>query len=360
MEGRLYLKPTHFSSAETVLVESGSLKAVTFTYSTGVHAVRLESGRGHIVVLPYQGQQIWDAVFDGRRLTMNSYFSEPVASRNLFDSYGAFLYHCGALRMGTPGPEDDHPVHGELPAAPYSEAWVVIGEDDRGKYLGLSGSFNYIRAFGDKYRAQPLARLYEGSTLVDVSMTIENQAHYPMDLMYMCHVNYLPAENGEIIQPTGWGTDDMIIRSVIPGHVHPTPEYLELLESLKKDPGVLRTFKAGQEYSPEIVFYVKNLRSDPNGWTHMIQKHQDGTADYVSYDVGDLDHTVRWILKHKDQQVNGMALPATCDPEGYTNEKKKGNVRSLDALSTKSFAVRVGYLDQRSTVEMERTIQSLR
>jgi len=285
MEGRIYLKPGDFSAHESVVFESGKLKASTFVYATGVEALRIDSGRGHIVVLPYQGQQVWDAVFEGRRLTMNSYFSQPVKSRNLFDSYGAFLYHCGALRMGTPGPEDDHPVHGELPAATYGDAWLEFGEDAEGPFVGASGAFSYIRAFGDKYRAVPVAKLHEGATIVDVSMTIENQAHYPMDLMYMCHINLLPAESGEVIQPTGWGTDDMILRSVIPSHVKPTPEYLALLESLKKDPGVLRRFKPGDEYSPEIVFYVKNLRSDSRGFTHLIQKHADGSSDYVSYDV---------------------------------------------------------------------------
>ena len=29
-----------------------------------------------------------------------------------------------------------------------------------------------------------------------------------------------------------------------------------------------------------------------------------------------------------------MALPSTCDPEGYTAEKQKGNVRSIPALGS--------------------------
>jgi hypothetical protein len=54
-----------------------------------------------------------------------------------------------------------------------------------------------------------------------------------------------------------------------------------------------------------------------------------------------------------------MALPATCDPEGYTAEKKKGNVRAIPALGTVSFSVRTGYMDAAETKKMETTIRGL-
>ncbi|HTP58590.1 MAG TPA: DUF4432 domain-containing protein, partial [Spirochaetia bacterium] len=113
MTGIMHLQRCQFTARETPLCEVGGLKAVSFLFGTGVHALRIENPHGHIVVLPYQGQQIWDAVFHGRRQTMKTFFPEPVPTPNLLDSYGAFLYHCGALRMGTPGPEDTHPLHGE-------------------------------------------------------------------------------------------------------------------------------------------------------------------------------------------------------------------------------------------------------
>jgi len=359
MTGQVMLERCLFGQKEKLVCELGKLKAFAFAFSTGVQGVRVENPRGHFVVLPYQGQQVWDAVFDGRRLTMKNFFPEPVPSPHLLDSYGAFLYHCGALRMGTPGPGDDHPVHGELPGAPYSEAWLLIGEDGGGPYIGVSGAFNYTRAFGDKYRAVPAVKLSESATVLDVSMKIENLAHRPMDLMYMCHVNFLPAENGEVVQAARWDTTDMTVRSVIPAHVKPTPQYLSFLESLKKDPGVTRVLRPEDRYDPEVVFYIRNLKADRDGITHMIQKHPDGSSDYVGWNVKDLDHTVRWMLMHDDQRVNGMALPSTCDPEGYTAEKKKGNVRSLPGLGTATFAVRTGYLDAAETKRMESTIRSL-
>jgi hypothetical protein len=359
MTGRIFLQKSCFGEKERSLCETGRMKASSFSYGSGVEALRLESPRGHIIALPYQGQQIWDAVFDGRRLTMSNFFAEPRPSTNLLDSYGAFLFHCGALRMGSPSPEDKHPLHGELPAAPYDEAWLLFGEDERGEYLGLTGSYTYVKAFGDKYRATPTIKLYEKETVLGIDMTIENLAHSPMDLMYMCHVNFLPAENGEIVQAAGWNQDDMVVRSSIPAHVTPTPRFLSFLDSLKKDPGVTRNIRPADEYNPEIVFYIRNLKADSDGATHMIQKHADGSSDYIGYDLRALDHTVRWILKHEDQKVMGMALPSTCDPEGFTAEKRKGNLRSIPGMGKASFSVRAGYLDEAATIRMESAIRAL-
>lgn len=359
MEGQLHLRKAFFTETEKVLCEFGGMKASAFSYASGVAAIRIENPAGHIIVLPYQGQQIWDAVFRGRRLTMHSYFPEPVPTPNLLDSYGAFLFHCGALRMGCPGPEDTHPLHGELPGAQYQDASLVFGEDEGGPFLGLTGACTYNKAFGDKYRAVPCVKLHRDSTVLDVSMKIENLLHAPMDLMYMCHINFLPAVNGEIVQAAGWNTRDMIVRSSIPSHVKPTPKFLSFLEALGRDPGVTRKLRPEDEYNPEIVFYIQNLKTDAQGLTHMLQKHPDGSSDYVAYDAKLLNHTVRWILSHEDQRVMGMALPATCGSEGYTAEKKLGNVRSIPALGSASFSVRVGYLDKTGTSRMERTIDSL-
>ena len=40
-------------------------------------------------------------------------------------------------------------------------------------------------------------------------------------------------------------------------------------------------------------------------------------------------HLVRWILNGEDASVAAFALPSTCEPEGYTAEQAKGNLRSV-------------------------------
>ena len=65
----IHLYPSFFGEAEKTLVKHEGLTASTFLYTSGVHGLRLTNELGHLVVLPYQGQQIWDAQFFGRILT---------------------------------------------------------------------------------------------------------------------------------------------------------------------------------------------------------------------------------------------------------------------------------------------------
>jgi hypothetical protein len=64
------LQPELFGPAETVLARFAGLSASVFRYPSGVAALRLANELGRISTLPYQGQQIWEAEFLGRPLTM--------------------------------------------------------------------------------------------------------------------------------------------------------------------------------------------------------------------------------------------------------------------------------------------------
>ena len=110
---RIELRPQYFDSMERPFAASGVLTATTFRYASGVDAVRIRNGAGSIVVLPFQGQQIWSAEFGGRELTMKSPFAEPVSTREYLRTYGGFLLHCGFNAMGVPAEGDTHPLHGE-------------------------------------------------------------------------------------------------------------------------------------------------------------------------------------------------------------------------------------------------------
>ena len=117
LNANINLDAVTFARHEEILVRHGALKVVAYRYASGVKALRVENGVGTVVLLPYQGQQIWDAVFHGRRLTMRSMFDEPVDTTDYLGNYGGFLLHCGATGMGNVGPGDSHALHGELPSA---------------------------------------------------------------------------------------------------------------------------------------------------------------------------------------------------------------------------------------------------
>ena len=350
---RMTLKKDFFSEKERRVIEVGDLVGTIWMYNTGVHAVRIENNRGYITLLPFKGQQVWDAVFDGRSLKMKAKFGKPRNGSSFINNYETFIMHCGATRMGTPTPEDTHPLHGELPYGNYEEAVMVVGEDDKGRYMGLEGLFQYKAAFSFNYRARPLVKLYEDNAVIDVSMEIENISSYPMELMYMEHVNFRPVKHAKIVQSLDWTSECVQVRESIPQHVKPSLEYERFIQRLKSQPELTREMNPELDFTEEIVFFLRDVLVDENGWAHFMQVHPDGSADYISYRPKEFDHATRWIIENEDLAALGLALPATADAEGYLMEKKKGNVKEIPPNSSRSFAIRTGYLNHKETEQMQ-------
>jgi hypothetical protein len=359
MEGRIRLNRSFFSETERELFSFGDLSAILFTYPTGVHGVRLKNRTGALEILPFKGQQIWDATFNGRKLTMRSMFLNPKNVDFFLHTYGCFMMHCGALRMGVPGPEDDHPLHGELPYADYLEAELLFGQSERGPWVAVSGMYEHDVAFSAHYQARPRVTLYGDSNLFDISMEIRNRSSYSMDLMYMCHVNFRPVDNGRIIQSAGWDPGYMQLRTSIPGHVKVTPEFEAFQERLRASPELTRVIRPEDEYHPEVAFFIQHPLKDSAGLSHFMQVHPDETADYICYRPDELERATRWIVRTADQDALGLALPATCDAEGYTAEKKKGHLKQLEGNSSVKFNITAGMLGPKEASLMKEHITSI-
>jgi hypothetical protein len=339
----IHLSPDLFAESEKPLVEHGPLVASAFRYASGVCALRLKNEQGQLILLPFQGQQIWSAEFGERNLTMRSMFSAPHATRDYLQNYGGFLLHCGATAMGVPAGADTHPLHGELPNAPYDAAWLDAGADESGPFLALAGAYQYTVAFNTNYVARPEVRLYAGATTFAINMTIENLKRTPMDLMYLAHINFRPVDNGRLVYSAPSTPDCVRVRTSIPSHVHPLPGYVEFIEELKTHPERHEVLVPGLGFDPEVVFFIK-YRVDADGWAHSLQIHPDGSADWISHRPDQLDHGVRWICRTPDQDALGICLPATAEPEGYHAEQAKGNIRSLPGGASVRFEMRAGYL----------------
>jgi len=332
---KIRLNEPAFTECETLFADAGELKAYLLRYESGICAVKLENSAGYISVLPFNGQMVWDAVFHGRSLKMQTSYEMPRKREVFRDTYGCYVMHCGALAMGCPSPEDDHGHHGELP------------------YI------TYDRAFGSHYMARPIAKLYEGSSLIDVGIEIENMAKHPMDLMYMCHVNNAPEPGAEIFQTLPWTSENMVVRVSIPQYNEPDPAFMDLLSRVQKDVTVTRVIKEGDVYDPEIVLFLRGVKGDENGKAHFLYVHKDGSADYTTYDVSVLNRGVRWMVNHDDWKSMGMVLPSTAEPEGYTAEKKKGNVRCLDGGDTFKAEVTIGYLAPEEAGKVKEKIERI-
>lgn len=324
----LNLSPEVFSDKEKIIFQASPFNASVFRYPSGVCGLRMRNDRGFLVMLPFQGQQIWDAEFNGRSLTMQSMFDTPHATQAYLQNYGGFLLHCGATAMGVPTAQDSHPLHGELPNAPYDEAFLTLGEDERGAYLGLGGCYRYTVAFSHNYLAEPLVKLYAGSSVFSIALQVTNLKHTPMELMYLAHINFRPVVDGRLVYSAPCTPQTVRVRSSIPSHIKPGPGYVEFLNELMRHPEKHHLLAKDLMFDPEVVFFIDYL-ADEAGWAHTLQIHPDGNADYVAHRPAQLDKGVRWICRTPDQQAIGIVLPATAEPEGYHAEKNKGNIKVI-------------------------------
>ena len=341
---KILLKDRMFSEKEQLFIDNGELKAYIFRYDSGVCAVKLVNSKGYITVLPYQGQMVWDAVFGGRSLTMQNDCKEPKFRPHFRDTYGCYVMHCGILRMGCPSEQDDHAHHGELPYVTYDKASIVTGTDEKGEYIAVTGTYEYYKVFDNHYEARPMTKLYAGSTLIDIILEIENKASAPMDLMYQCHINNATEVGAKVYQTLPWDDEHMIARTSIPQYSDVDPRFVDLLGRVQEDVSATRVIGEDDVYDPEIVMFLRNPVKDANGHVHYVYQHTDGTADYTTYDANILDHGVRWMVHHADWHAMGMVLPGTAEPEGYTAELAKGNVRKLPGKQTWRSLITAGYL----------------
>jgi hypothetical protein len=357
-ETTIHLSPEVFAEHKRPLVEWGDLAVSTFRFESGVCGLELRNEVGHLVMLPYQGQQIWSAEFGGRNLTMQSMFDQPHPTQVYLETYGGFLIHCGATAMGVPSSDDAHPLHGELPNAPYQRATVVLGEDARGAYIGLGGRYQHTVAFNHNYMAEPSVKLYSGSALFGVNLTLTNLKRSDQELMYLAHVNFRPVDNGRLVYSAPCTPEYVRVRKSIPSHIAPPPGYVEFLEELARDPERHNLLAPDLRFDPEVVFMVDYL-ADEEGWAHSMQVHPDGSADYIRHRPDQLDKGIRWISRTADQQALGIVLPATAEPEGYLAEKAKGNLRFIPPQGEFRCEMEIGMLSPDEARQMEARIAEI-
>jgi len=354
----MHLRRSFFEAKERPIVEFAGMSASLWRYDTGVEAVRLSNKRGHLVALPYMGQIVWSAAFDGVDLAMQSMFAEPRPANVIVETYGCLVYHAGMLRNGVPSREDTHALHGEMPCARMDAAGLACGEDAQGPWLALTGLRDYAMGFGAHYRATPRIVLRPGATEFDIVMEVENLSAAPMDLMYLCHANFAFDEGARIVQPVPFTPEAVVVRTAIPGHVTPNEDYRALLSELAINPAGMETLSEPRRYDPEQVFYIKGVKRGADGLAHFMLARRAGDGFTIAWDPEIMPHTIRWVLANSDQRVAAFAMPATCEPEGYLAEKRKGNVRALAGGAKASFATRLGYVDKSKAAAMARNIEA--
>ena len=356
MNGKIYLYKEQFSRDEKLLFQSDSLVATTFKYSTGIEAVKLQNDKGFVTLLPFMGQMIWEMDFLGHDMVMKSIYDEPeVCYQTYGESYGCFLMHCGLTAMGNPTAEDTHLPHGELPIAKYKEAYVIVDEDERGKYISLGGIYSHKRAFEINYDFMPECRLYENASTIEMTMTFKNNKDLPLEYFYLCHINYLPIDGSRLIYTAD--RKNIVAHSEVPAG-YPGGEKTEAyIDKLNKDISIMDVIdKESQSYAPEIVFTCK-YDADEDGNAHTMQLLPDGYSCYVCHKPEELPFGVRWVARTKDEDALGMVLPATAEHKGYLYCKERGYEKYLASGETMTFHITTGILNPADSEKMRAKIE---
>jgi hypothetical protein len=353
------LRPEQFGELERTVVAWGGFHISAFRYGTGVAGLRVTNTVGEIEFLPFQGHQIWRAEFLGRPLTMRSMFDEPNPTTEFLATYGGFFIHCGAAAMGSPGPDDRHAPHGELPNAAYQSAELHLGTDGIGPYLAITGTLEHAVAFTHRYMARPTIRMRPASTRMMMHLEIENRGARPMDLMYLAHINFAPIDGATILDTVPPGPAHTRVIHLDHSLAETSAAYRDMLDHHTNHPDSHRTLTAGQTFEPEIVFAVDCV-ADITGWATTMQLLPDGTSDFVRHRPDQLNHGIRWIARGADQDALGMLLPATAEPDGYLAELVKGNIRQLAAGASAHYTIEFGALDLTATTEMVAEVAAVR
>lgn len=335
MTTRITLWRELFAEHPRTLLENGSFTVTAFRYASGVEGLKVQNRRGYLVILPWLGQMIWDAQFDGRDLTMRNMFRQPKPATEVVATYGCFAFHSGLLANGCPSPEDVHLLHGEMACAAMDEAWLELDGDS----LRVTGRYEYVMGFGHHYQAQPAVVMRSASALFDIQMAVTNLASVAMPLQYMCHMNYAYVPEATFSQNIP--DEALKLRESVPAHVKPTEQWLAFNQRILQGEASLATLNEPGCYDPEIVFFADRLdRYTDRPEFRMIAP--DGTTFVTRFASSELNYVTRWILYNGDQQVAAFALPATCRPEGFLAAQRNGALLQVEPLQTRAFSVTTG------------------
>lgn len=332
----IHLSHDLFSEKSFTIYQDEHFVVSTFRYASGVEGMKIDNEKGYLIVLPYMGLIIWDAVFEGISLKMKDMFTQPLPAGEIADTYGCFQFSSGLLGSGTPAPEDHYQLHGEFPTSPMEHAYLTLNGDT----IGVHAEHEYVKGFGNHYLAHPSVVLRSDSGLFDINLEVTNLSKYqPMPLQYMCHMNYVYIPGGHMEQNIP--DEAFTLRATIPSHVHPTKEWLAYNDELKESGKLINDLNEPDRYDPEIVFFSNNLgHYSPTAEFRMCQN--DGHTFLTRFRTSEFPIATRWILYNPDQQVAAFVLPGTSTPEGREAARKAGTLIELQPMSSRNFHVTTG------------------
>ena len=362
MQNKLFIYENYFTEKEKVIFSCGNLSASLFIYDTGVKAIKIKNSKGSATILPYMGQMVWRADFNGKELAMKSIYDQPIQPKTVYgESYGCFLMHCGLTAMGNPTAEDTHLPHGELPFAKHHDVCIFSGSDENGDYVGVTGTYSLKLCYEVNYDFTPVVKLYDNATYLDVQSSITNNKDVPLEYYYLCHINHCPVDGSKLYYTAD--RKKIKVNHEVPENyfneegAKKTNDYLDRLD---KDPSIMDEVGAeGQAYQPEIVFGIMSYKGDENGDAYTMQINPDKTATFVIHKPEELPFGVRWISRTEDEDAIGMVLPATAEHFGRLYCQRNNQQRYLKKGETVTYHIKTGLLDKEQAEKMQAKIKKM-
>ena len=357
---RVNFRPSFFGDRPLVLLEDGELKATAFCYESGVCGLKIENEHCSMVVLPYMGQQIWFAEFEGRNLTQKSIFDQPLATTKFGDNYGGLLLHCGLTNINCPGDGEDYPIHGELPFANYPETYAGIGRDEAGTYLAVGGTFVYRNSQEYHYAYSPELRLYAGATVAQMHIDIHNRRANDLEYMFMCHMNWLAVEGSHMVYSAPKDKEHIVVSPTELGGDSPRAVAIrEYGKRLVEDPTIGDVLDSKTQCNdPEMCTTIR-YKGDEKGWAHAMQVMPEGDACYVGFDTAKLPYALRWVCRTGDEDGIGIALPTTGTNHSTAYQREHGLFNTLAPYAHDRLRFDFGYLPKERAQEMESHINQI-
>lgn len=357
---RVNFKASFFGDRPIELLRDGELSATAFRYETGVCGLRIRNQHCSMVVLPYMGQQIWSAEFEGKNLTQKSIFDQPLSTTKFGDNYGGFLLHCGLTNINCAGEGENYPIHGELPFADYPETYTGIGHDEKGKYLMAGGTFVYRNSQEYHYAYSPQLRLYDDASVVEMHIDIHNRRSAPLDYMFMCHMNWLAIDGSHIVYSAKKDKEHIKVDPTeLGGNSERAVRIREFGKKLIENPTLADVLDAKTQcYDPEMCTNIQ-YESDEQHWGHAMQIMPDKDACYVGFRTTELKYALRWMCRTGDEDGIGIALPTTGTNLSSAYQKEHGLYNTLTPNAHESIRFNFGYLNKEEAKVMEEHIENI-
>ena len=298
----------------------------------GIRIADVDNGSGlRFTVMTDRGMDIGDASINGIPLAYQTpagpvhpaYYNADGA--NWLRSFGGgLLTGCGLRNVGTPS--EGEGLHGRLSNTP-AEDISVSKKWENGKYiLSLSGTVREVSFFGENLELLRTVSTAMGDNSISISDRVTNRGVRPSPLMLLYHINL--------------GFPLLNENAVLEGNVRKTTPRTE--SSAAGLPTWNRCQPPTAGCAEQCFFH--DIEPDADGMARMTLRNPDsGLALEVAYRKAELPFFTQWKMTGQQEYVMGLE-PANCRPDGQTQERENGTLRTLEPDETVEHLVTISIL----------------